>query len=184
MYIQALDLGKAKIRHLLEALSDFPSNFTWNRNTEPFVIEGEDAASKLIAAYERGIKNFDGSVFPDNADFYDQTLFGISLAKGRLKQAWFCSGSFRGGCFADAFLERASFDDSDCRDVDFSRADLTGAEFQGTNLRGAKFINAQLQGAYFDRADLVGADLTGANMQDAKMIDVRLVRSDPEFVQL
>ncbi|KAI9129124.1 pentapeptide repeat-containing protein [Acaryochloris sp. CCMEE 5410] len=175
---------KTTIRHLLETLRQFPANMQWHYRAESLVIEGEDAASKLIAAYQRGVRNFDGSVFPDNSDFYDQTLFGISLAKGRLKQAWFCSGSFRGGCFADAFLERASFDDSDCRDVDFSRADLTGAEFQGTNLRGAKFINAQLQGAYFDRADLVGADLTGANMQDAKMIDVRLVRSDPEFVEL
>lgn len=184
MHSHTLSQGRASVRRFLGALKEFSVNFKWHRHTEPLVIEGEDATDKVLEAYRRGVRNFDGSIFPDNADFCEQKLHRVSFAGARLTQAWFCCGSFRGACFANAFLEESSFDDSDCRGVDFSGANLAGAEFQNTDLKGAKFTDAQLQGAFFDRADLVGVDLTGANVQDAEFLDVRRVRSEPPFVEL
>ncbi|MGR3280492.1 hypothetical protein ACSYAD_36170, partial [Acaryochloris marina NIES-2412] len=70
--------GTTTIRHLLESLRQFPANIQWNHRTESLVIQGEDAASKLIVAYQRGIKNFEGSAL-EAVDLTELKLKGINL---------------------------------------------------------------------------------------------------------
>ncbi|KAI9129451.1 pentapeptide repeat-containing protein [Acaryochloris sp. CCMEE 5410] len=172
---------KTTIRHLLEFLRQFPANMQWHRSTESLVIQGEDATNKLIAAYQRGIRNFKGSALAA-VDLTELKLKGINLSRCHLGSALLMESDLRNSCFQYSDLVNAEFSESDLRKADFSHADLTDATLIGVDLRKANFRNACLKVADLTGADLVGADLTGADTTGAIFDEVRWYRHEEKAI--
>jgi uncharacterized protein YjbI with pentapeptide repeats len=94
-------------------------------------------ANKLLAAYEKGERNF------CNAD-----LSGANLRDANLRDADLSVANLVGAYLSGANLRDANLSGANLRDADLSVANLRGAYLSGANLRGADLRGANLSYAY------------------------------------